>query len=422
MSSLFLRVLARLEKARRPSRAARRSARPELEWLETRLNPSLVGSEIHVNVTTGLDQTDPDVASNRSGTTVVVWTHQFSATDKDVHARVYDAAGTPLTGIIDVAISTLNETKPAVAIDDDGRFLVVWTHKDSGGDKGIQGRWYDSDGTPRTTPFTVADSPSEHDYDPDVAVRPTNTMFGGIGDAVVSYTQDFSATDKDVRIVRFLDGSTTPIANSNVRIGTGNGDQIENKSSVARDNLGRFSVAYQDALFSSPSNTNVRLARFNNSGTQLLDVQLAGAGFAESNPSVGMDDAGTSFVAWQQQNSSGAGGWNIRVRKVLSNNTVLSAIPIASTSAAETLPAIAVERDASDYVVAYQSSSGGVSSVKVNERLASDTDAGTHSLGSSRTRPSIGLDDNQHYFLAFQKAGDAFDPGKGIFAGRGLLD
>jgi hypothetical protein len=416
MSSLFRRLFSRSEQSRRPARAARRpSARPEVERLETRLNPSLVGGELHVNPSTSLNQADPDVATNRTGTTVVVWVHQFSSTDKDIYARMYDSTGTPTTGTIFVATSGLNETAPAVAIDSTGFWIVVWTLKESGGDKRVEGRWFNSSGVARTSIFTVEDS-SLNEYDPDVALD-TN----GIGNAAVSYTKDFTSPDKDVRVELFADGATTSFFSSVV--GYGNGDGVENKSSVAMDDDGNFSVAYQDAALGSPSNTNIRLSRFNSAGTLLQDAQIAAASFAESNPSIAMDDFGDTIVAWQQQNATSGGGWNIRAKRVTGGGSIGSTVQIASTSATETLPAVAMSHFSGSYVVAYQSKSGSTTSVKLNERSLGNTDLGTINLGSSRFKPSIGIDDSgADYFVAYEKTGDATDPGKGIFARRGFID
>ena len=44
----------------------------------------------------------------------------------NVHAQLYAADGTALTGEVVVASSNDDETAPAVAIGDDGRFVVAW--------------------------------------------------------------------------------------------------------------------------------------------------------------------------------------------------------------------------------------------------------------------------------------------------------
>jgi hypothetical protein len=306
-----------------------------------------------------------------------------------------------------VATSLLNETQPAVAIDDAGRFTVVWTLKTASGVKEVWGQHFNADGSGRSGEFLVA-SPA---YDPDVAVDPTGS---GMGDFVVSMSRDYDGSpDKDVIVAMYTDGGTTHFDFFGL---FANGDGVENKSSIARDDDGNFSVAYQDASLASPSNTNIRLARFDNAGNQLQDVQLAGASYAESNPSVGMGNDGWSYVAWQQQNTTSTGGWNIRARYVSSTGIKGSTIQIASTSATETLPAIGVQPGSSYYVVAYQSQSGSTTSVKVSERIWNGTDLGTVSLGSSRFKPSVGVGDTLGYFVAYEKTGDATDPGKGIFS------
>jgi hypothetical protein len=386
--------------------------------LEDRVVPSVTGSEFRVNPSVAGDQFDADVASNASGQSVVVWREGDTG---EIMARVY-APGDGWGDEIVVRGLGIHGpgSEPSVAMDDDGFFVVAWTDTLFFAGETFQSVWarqYFSGGLPRTDAFVVADHPDRADYAPDVAVDPSGT---GIGNFVVSYTQDYSATDKDVRVVRFLDGATAPISGSDVRIGTSNGDEVENKSSVAVDDDGNYSVAYQDATFAAPSNTNIRLARYTSSGTRLQDVQIAGASFKESNPSVAMDDAGNTVVAWQQQNPTSAGGWNIRAKRVSASGSLGSTIQIASTSASETLPAVAVQRSTGDYVVAFQSKSGSnAARVKVSERRATGTDAGLHDLGSARTRPAVGIDGLGNYLVTFQ-ASDTSE--NGIYGRRGVLD
>src|SRR5690348_10188341 len=102
-------------------RPAPRRALPFLERLEDRLTPAGAGPETHLNTDTALDQTDAASASTLATTGnvffhVTAWTHQVSATDTDIHARVFDSGGLHPAQDIVVASTTNPESEPAVAV------------------------------------------------------------------------------------------------------------------------------------------------------------------------------------------------------------------------------------------------------------------------------------------------------------------
>lgn len=69
----------------------------------------------------------PAVAMNASGRFVVGWQRYDFDHRLDIFARSFDASGIPLSGEIPVNSNILGfQVHPAVAMQDDGRFLVVW--------------------------------------------------------------------------------------------------------------------------------------------------------------------------------------------------------------------------------------------------------------------------------------------------------
>src|SRR5262245_15291230 len=92
--------LDRLSRRLAPTSSRRRdrrppTRRPTLEMLEDRVVPALgkISAELHVNTKTARDQSQSATASDPSGNSVVVWTHQASSTNTDIRAQRYDAAG-----------------------------------------------------------------------------------------------------------------------------------------------------------------------------------------------------------------------------------------------------------------------------------------------------------------------------------------
>lgn len=111
-----------------------------------------LGVEMQVNGQPGGDQLAADVAMDAAGGFVVVWSStqsQGSDTDnRSIQMRRFDALGMPAGGEQQVNTETSGvQQSPAVALGDDGRFLVVWEGRDGDGD-GVRGQLFLSDGTP----------------------------------------------------------------------------------------------------------------------------------------------------------------------------------------------------------------------------------------------------------------------------------
>jgi len=106
-----------------------------------------VDDEFLVNtITTANDQKKAAVAVSASGDFVVVW-ESGGPGDKDVYARQFNADGTAVDDEFLVNTTTSNEQKePDVAIDDAGKFVVVWEGRDADM-KGVFFQRFDSDGS-----------------------------------------------------------------------------------------------------------------------------------------------------------------------------------------------------------------------------------------------------------------------------------
>src|SRR5204862_7336488 len=86
------------------------------------------GAEFRVNTTTAADQSSPAVAMDADGDFIVVW--QSVNQDGDglgVYGQRFNAAGLPQDGEFRVNTGTVkDQSMPAVGIDADGNFTVVW--------------------------------------------------------------------------------------------------------------------------------------------------------------------------------------------------------------------------------------------------------------------------------------------------------
>lgn len=125
------------------------------------------GGEFRVNEYTQGDQTSPALAMAPSGHFVIAW---ISATQDEgapgVYARLYNAAGVPQGHAFLVSTkSTGAPLHPSVAMDDDGRIIIVWETQDRGGySRGLWARQYQAERTQKrdatTQPVPATTSPA----------------------------------------------------------------------------------------------------------------------------------------------------------------------------------------------------------------------------------------------------------------------
>ncbi len=137
--------------------------------------------DVQVNTYTTHRQDSPDIAMDADGDFVVVW-HSFGSagTDSDsfsVQGQLYAADGSAVGGEFQVnTYTTHRQQYPAVAMDADGDFVVVWhSYGGSGSDTldfSIQAQRYAADGSPVGVQFQVNTYTSTWQVSPAVAMAP----------------------------------------------------------------------------------------------------------------------------------------------------------------------------------------------------------------------------------------------------------
>lgn len=115
------------------------------------------------------DQMLPALAYNTTdGEYLVVWEDVFSDSDHDIYFRRLDLYGNPIGSETAVAGSSIFQSRPAVAYNQQqNRYLVVWEHHYSATDYDIYGRLLEADGNPLTAEFAIAQL-SNMESSPDV--------------------------------------------------------------------------------------------------------------------------------------------------------------------------------------------------------------------------------------------------------------
>jgi hypothetical protein len=157
-------------------RKHRTSARPRLDCLEGRDVPATpVGPEFTPHTSLNGGQITPAVATDAAGNYVMVWVNKTSPapyTAEDIFARRYAADGTPLGAEFLVNTYTdYEQMNPAVAMDADGDFVVVWQTNDfEGTGLEIRGQRYDPAGAPVGGEFQVNTTTLYDQTRPDVTM------------------------------------------------------------------------------------------------------------------------------------------------------------------------------------------------------------------------------------------------------------
>ncbi|MGB2866291.1 MAG: hypothetical protein WBC05_23380 [Sedimentisphaerales bacterium] len=97
----------------------------------------------------------PDVATDANGNFAVVWLEDKSS--NSIMARLFDPNGTSRTNTFKVSTIRISSvTRPSIAMDDDGRFVVAWDgDPDLAGLDDIHARLYNANGTPLGKQFLV---------------------------------------------------------------------------------------------------------------------------------------------------------------------------------------------------------------------------------------------------------------------------
>ncbi len=129
-----------------------------------------IGSEIAVNSFTTGEQSRPVVAADPAGGFVVVWTSTGQDGSGDgVFGRSFDAAGLPQGSDFRINQQTVGgQREPAIAGDASGGYLVTWQSFDGDND-GIYGRYLSADGVPASDEFQVNSFTTNYQTRPAIA-------------------------------------------------------------------------------------------------------------------------------------------------------------------------------------------------------------------------------------------------------------
>jgi hypothetical protein len=272
-----------------------------------------VGPEFRINSATLDAQFAPAVAIDADGNFVVAWSNYgLTSSDREVHAQRYDSSGVRQGAEFQVNSHTAGD--PAVAMDATGNFVVVWlsTGQDGSG-SGIYGQLYDATGSPRGTEFRANAYTTNDQKDPAVAMDDD-------GDFVVAWTSAFQGTlGLGVHGQRY--GRLGVPQGPEFRINTYTTDW-HSVPSIGIAPGGDFVVAWVSSG-QDGSADGIYAKRYNSDGGQQSEefrVNTYTTG-SQAHPSVGMRADGSFVVAWRLA-VSGESVWDVHAQSYDSNGVI----------------------------------------------------------------------------------------------------
>ena len=181
------------------------------------------GGEFLVNSFTTGNQIDPTVAIDQNGNFVISWTSWFQdSSENGIYARRYNSAGTAQGSEFKVNTHTLsNQEYSAAAMGGNGDFVITWLSRgqDPGGTAGIYAQRYTAAGVPQDGEFRVNLSTAQDQISPAVGMDADGNFVvvweSPDADQLGIYAQRF-LTDGPIQI----DGTTLTIT------GTADADEV----------------------------------------------------------------------------------------------------------------------------------------------------------------------------------------------------
>ncbi|MCP3940968.1 MAG: hypothetical protein GY710_05740 [Desulfobacteraceae bacterium] len=291
-------------------------------------------------------QINPSIAMNENGRFVVVWEDDRDSNGYyQIMARIFDESGNVLTGDFDVnSTATGQQRRPAIAIDSNGNFVVVWEDdQDQDGFYDIMARGFDRWGNQIISDFMVNEVQSGQQYKPEIAMSLQ-------GKFVITWEDDNNNNNVYEIMARGFDTAGNETIDGFYVNSVGSGQQYQ--PDIAMDSNGNFVIVWED---DNDSNGYYEiLARgFDSAGNENISdfhVNSVSSG-QQYSPKIAMDTIGRFVVSWQDDNDGNgyyeikARGFNASGSEILADTTVNNI-----SSGQQKIPDIGMDNDSYFFV------------------------------------------------------------------------
>lgn len=316
-----------------------------------------LSNEFQVNTFTTGSQQNPAVAADTAGNFTVVW---GSASVQDgsregVFIRRYNAAGTPISGEIQVNQFTLNlQGNPSIAMDGAGDFVIGWESNYQDGDGyGIYARKFNSNGVPTTNEFLVNQTTVGDQQNASVSIDSTGDFVvawqgpdaNGYGVFARRYNPAGVAQGNEIAVnVQTIDDQTNPV--------------------VAGDANGNFMVAWQSRVQDAGS-SGIYGRRYNAVGAPLSTEFRVNATTAGNQllPSIASTASRDVTVTWTSVGQDGDAGGIYGQRINSSGQFVGTEMQIHTTTTGNQAEGAVATNAAGDSAVAWSATGSPLSGI-----------------------------------------------------------
>jgi hypothetical protein len=271
-----------------------------------------LGSNFKVNDdTVSASQAVPAVALDGEGNFVIVW-QDYRNGHWDIYAQRYNCSVTPLGANFKANDDggTAVQGAPDIAVDGSGNFIITW-HDDRDGSFDVYAQRYNSAGTPLSSNFKVNDDAGTADQgDPAIFVD-------GSGNFILTWHDGRDGND-DIYVQRY-DPSGTPV-DANFKVNDDPGTATQDHPAIAADGPGNFIITWHDER---NENEDIYAQRYDSSATPLganFKVNDDPGATYQRNPAIALDGSGNSVITWQDWRG---GYWDIYSQRYDSSGTPL---------------------------------------------------------------------------------------------------
>jgi len=376
-------------------------------------------AEFRVNTFTTSHQSEPAIAMDADGDYVVVWASiGQDGSSYGIYLQRYNAAGVPQGGETLVNTTTADsQREPSVAMDADGDFVVTWSsNAQDGSEYGVYFQRFNAAGVPQGVETRANTVTANHQSQPSVAMDAD-------GDFVITWSsnlQDLSSFG--IYFQRFNAAGVPQGAETRANDTT---DNNQAGPSVAMDADGDFVIAWY-TLGQDLSAYAIYAKRYSANGLAADPESRVNTTTANSQvfPSVAMAADGSHIVTWESQLQDGSENGIYAQRYNAAGVPRGTETPVNTTTVGDQAASRVVMDADGDAVIAWTSEpqDGGGSGVYAQRFDATGAAQGLETLvntttANSQSQPSLAMDADGDFVAAWTSSGQD-GSGSGIYARR----
>ncbi len=372
-----------------------------------------LAAEFQVNDANAANLNDfrADMAMQPNGNFVIVWQGDITTSESDIFFKRYNQTGAQQGGqtLVNGATAQSEDQRyPQIAMNPtNGDFVIVWTSDDdttAAIDYNVHYRLFNASGTPLTGDLTANTTTTGAQTDASVAMNSS-------GNFVVTWQSLGDGSSTGIFFQRFNSAGTAQGSETQANVATF-GPQTA--STVGMDNSGNFVIAWRDGAV-TPATPDVTMRHFDSTGAALTgDTTVDASAGTQQDPQIAMRLSTGDFVIVWDSNASTADlqTYGRRYNSSLTAQGVAFLLP-SDTSVANSVADVAMN-GAGDFTITWEKDSGAGDTHAMARRYnASGTAFGTDfqvdSSGTAgRSFNTVGMSDQNDTAFAWATGPDLF--------------